>query len=60
MAPPQPRELLAAVEAALLGPAPPSPAQRVELLHALRDAAPAFRELLSYPVRPASVLVVEL
>ena len=52
MAPPSPRELLAIFEAALLGPAPPSPSQRVELLHAVRDAAPAFRALLSYPVRP--------
>ena len=52
MAPPPPRELLAIFEAALLGPAPPSPSQRVELLHAVRDAAPAFRALLSYPVRP--------
>nr|CAB3449258.1 unnamed protein product [Digitaria exilis] len=49
MAPPPPRELLAVIEAALLGPTPPSPAQRVELLHAVRDAAPAFRTLLSYP-----------
>ncbi|XP_037446873.1 nuclear pore complex protein NUP205-like [Triticum dicoccoides] len=54
MAPPPPRELLAVVEAALLGPAPASPAQRVELLHAVRDAAPAFRTLLSYPVPKAS------
>ncbi|KAL6888297.1 hypothetical protein ACP4OV_009323 [Aristida adscensionis] len=54
MAPPPPRELLPVIEAALLGPAPPSPAQRVELLHAVRDAAPAFRSLLSYPVRPLS------
>ncbi|KAM0920997.1 hypothetical protein ACQ4PT_007209 [Festuca glaucescens] len=54
MAPPPPRELLAVVEAALLSPAPPSPAQRVELLHALRDAAPAFRALLSYPGPKAS------
>ncbi|OEL25614.1 Nuclear pore complex protein NUP205 [Dichanthelium oligosanthes] len=54
MAPPPPRELLAVIEAALLGPAPPSPAQRVELLHAVRDAAPAFRALLSYPGPKAS------
>ncbi|VAI45227.1 unnamed protein product [Triticum turgidum subsp. durum] len=54
MAPPPPRELLAVVEAALLGPAPASPAQRVELLHAVRDASPAFRTLLSYPVPKAS------
>ncbi|BAF08143.1 Os02g0202300, partial [Oryza sativa Japonica Group] len=52
--PPPPRELLAVVEAALLGPSPPSPAQRVELLHAVRDAAPAFRALLSYPGPKAS------
>ncbi|XP_015688500.2 nuclear pore complex protein NUP205 [Oryza brachyantha] len=54
MPPPPPRELLAVVEAALLGPSPPSPAQRVELLHAVRDAAPAFRALLSYPGPRAS------
>ncbi|CAL4889322.1 unnamed protein product [Urochloa decumbens] len=54
MAPPPPRELLAVIEAALLGAAPPSPAQRVELLHAVRDAAPAFRALLSYPGPKAS------
>ncbi|KAG2656841.1 nuclear pore complex protein NUP205-like isoform X2 [Panicum virgatum] len=54
MAPPPPRELLAIFEAALLGPAPPSPSQRVELLHAVRDAAPAFRALLSYPGPKAS------
>ncbi|WVZ77434.1 hypothetical protein U9M48_025299 [Paspalum notatum var. saurae] len=54
MAPPPPRELLTVIEAALLGPAPPSPAQRVELLHAVRDAAPLFRALLSYPGPKAS------
>uniref|UniRef100_J3LAP2 Nuclear pore complex protein NUP205 n=1 Tax=Oryza brachyantha TaxID=4533 RepID=J3LAP2_ORYBR len=54
MPPPPPRELLAVVEAAPLGPSPPSPAQRVELLHAVRDAAPAFRALLSYPGPRAS------
>ncbi|WVZ77431.1 hypothetical protein U9M48_025296 [Paspalum notatum var. saurae] len=51
MAPPPPKELLTVIEAALLGPAPPSPAQRMELLHAVRDAAPFLRALLSYPVR---------
>ncbi|RLN07047.1 hypothetical protein C2845_PM11G20510 [Panicum miliaceum] len=54
MAPPPPRELLAVFEAALLGPAPPSPSQRVELLHAVRDAAPAFGALLSFPGPKAS------
>ncbi|TVU02504.1 hypothetical protein EJB05_51989 [Eragrostis curvula] len=54
MAPPPPRELLRIIEAALLGPGPPSPAQRVELFHAVRDAAPAFRTLLSYPGPKAS------
>ncbi|KAK3156306.1 hypothetical protein QOZ80_2AG0105440 [Eleusine coracana subsp. coracana] len=54
MAPPPPRELLRIIEAALLGPGPPSPAQRVELFHAVRDAAPLFRSLLSYPGPKAS------
>lgn len=43
--------LLTAVEAALLGPSPPTPAQRLELLHALRAAQPALKTFLSHPVR---------
>lgn len=60
MAPPPPRDLLAAFKAALLSPTPPSPAQRVELLHGLRDAAPAFRALLSHPVEAKEVRLPDL
>ncbi|KAF4347793.1 hypothetical protein G4B88_003296 [Cannabis sativa] len=43
------KELLSIIESSLLGPSPPSPAQRVELLHAVRASLPAFQTLLSYP-----------
>ncbi|EXB30379.1 hypothetical protein L484_001746 [Morus notabilis] len=43
------KELLSIIESALLGPSPPTPAQRVELLHAIRSSLPAFQSLLSYP-----------
>ncbi|XP_048332084.1 nuclear pore complex protein NUP205 [Ziziphus jujuba] len=44
-----PKQLLSTIESALLGPSPPTPAQRVELLHAIRGSCPAFHSLLSYP-----------
>ncbi|KAF3453692.1 hypothetical protein FNV43_RR04133 [Rhamnella rubrinervis] len=44
-----PKQLLSIVETALLGPSPPTPAQRVELMHAIRSSRPAFQSLLSYP-----------
>ncbi|XP_031489765.1 nuclear pore complex protein NUP205 isoform X2 [Nymphaea colorata] len=43
-----PKALLATVESTLLGPSGPTPRQRVELMHALRDALPVFRSFLSY------------
>ncbi|PON88993.1 Nucleoporin [Trema orientale] len=43
------KELLSIIESSLLGPSPPSPAQRIELLHAIRTSLPAFQSLLSYP-----------
>ncbi|CAN6456377.1 unnamed protein product [Victoria cruziana] len=45
-----PKALLATVESTLLGPSGPTPRQRVELMHALRDALPVFRSFLSYPI----------
>ncbi|KAK1264926.1 hypothetical protein QJS04_geneDACA016129 [Acorus gramineus] len=46
--------LLSAVESALLGPSPPEPEKRIELMHALRSSIPSFRSLLSYPAPKAS------
>lgn len=45
-----PQQFLAIIEAALLGPSPPSPAQRIELLHAVRSSLPMLQNLLVYPV----------
>ncbi|KAM1478715.1 hypothetical protein ACFX2I_026101 [Malus domestica] len=44
-----PKQLLATIESALLGPSPPSPSQRVELMHAIRSSLSSFQSLLSYP-----------
>ncbi|KAJ4837663.1 hypothetical protein Tsubulata_013874 [Turnera subulata] len=44
-----PKQLFSTVESCLNGPSPPSPAQRIELLHALRSSLPSLRSLLSYP-----------
>ncbi|XVE54418.1 hypothetical protein DITRI_Ditri03aG0079600 [Diplodiscus trichospermus] len=44
-----PKQLLSAIESSLLGPSPPSPAQRVELLLAIRSSLSSFQSLLSYP-----------
>ncbi|KAK1312026.1 hypothetical protein QJS10_CPA07g00690 [Acorus calamus] len=46
--------LLSAVESALLGPSPPEPEKRIELMHALRSSIPSFRSLFSYPAPKAS------
>lgn len=55
------KELLSLIESALLGPSPPTPAQRVELLHAIRISLPAFQSLLSYPPpKPSDRAQVEL
>ncbi|TKY73179.1 nuclear pore [Spatholobus suberectus] len=44
-----PKQLLGTIESALLGASPPTAAQRVELLHALRTSLTSFQSLLSYP-----------
>ncbi|KDO80264.1 hypothetical protein CISIN_1g0001931mg, partial [Citrus sinensis] len=43
------KQLLATIESALLGPSPPSPAQRIELIHAIHNSLSSFKSLLSYP-----------
>ncbi|KAG8654366.1 nuclear pore complex protein NUP205 isoform X3 [Manihot esculenta] len=44
-----PRQLLSTVESSLLSPSPLSPAQRIELLHAIRSSLSSLQSLLSYP-----------
>ncbi|XP_050365168.1 nuclear pore complex protein NUP205 isoform X2 [Argentina anserina] len=44
-----PKQLLSVIESALLGPLPPSPSRRVELMHAIRASLPSLQSLLSYP-----------
>ncbi|PON80865.1 Nucleoporin [Trema orientale] len=43
------KELLSIIESSLLGPSPPSPAQKVDLLDAIHSSLPAFQSLLSHP-----------
>lgn len=43
------KQLLTTIESALLGPSPPSPAQRIELIHAIHNSLSSFKSLLSYP-----------
>ncbi|KAL5988463.1 hypothetical protein ACLOJK_036228 [Asimina triloba] len=44
-----PKVLLSTIEMALLGASPPTPQQRIELMHAIRSSLPSLRNLLSYP-----------
>ncbi|KAJ1381293.1 hypothetical protein SESBI_45266 [Sesbania bispinosa] len=44
-----PKHLLATLESVLLSSSPPTAAQRVELLHAIRSSLHSFQSLLSYP-----------
>ncbi|CAK9177196.1 unnamed protein product [Ilex paraguariensis] len=44
-----PKQLLSTIESSLLGPTPPSPSQRIELIHAIRHSLSSFKSLLSYP-----------
>ncbi|KAF9620486.1 hypothetical protein IFM89_013103 [Coptis chinensis] len=44
-----PKHLLSTIESALLGPSPPSPRERIELMHALRSISSLFQSLLLYP-----------
>ncbi|CAI0542934.1 unnamed protein product [Linum tenue] len=43
------KQLLSTIEVTLLAPSPPSPAQRIELLHAIRASLPSLKSLLNYP-----------
>ncbi|XP_012457900.1 nuclear pore complex protein NUP205 [Gossypium raimondii] len=44
-----PKQLLSIIESSVVNPFPPSPAQRIELLHAIRTLLPSLKSLLSYP-----------
>ncbi|GLT26191.1 hypothetical protein SLA2020_012740 [Shorea laevis] len=44
-----PKQLLSTIESSLLGPSPPTPAQRIELLHAIRSSISSLQSLLSFP-----------
>ncbi|XP_052198623.1 nuclear pore complex protein NUP205 isoform X2 [Diospyros lotus] len=44
-----PKQLLSTVEASLLGPTPPTPSQRMELMLAIRRSLPSLQSLVSYP-----------
>ncbi|XP_030954556.1 nuclear pore complex protein NUP205 isoform X1 [Quercus lobata] len=44
-----PKQLLSTIESALLGPSPPTPAQRIELMHAIRNSVSSLQSLLSFP-----------
>ncbi|XP_022729587.1 nuclear pore complex protein NUP205 isoform X3 [Durio zibethinus] len=49
-----PKQLLSTIESSLLGTSPPSPARRVELLHAIRSSLSSLQSLLSYlPPKPS-------
>ncbi|CAA6666415.1 unnamed protein product [Spirodela intermedia] len=49
-----PKQLRTTIESALLGPTPPSPGLRMELMHAIRSSLPSLRSLISYPGPTAS------
>ncbi|XP_061965832.1 nuclear pore complex protein NUP205 isoform X1 [Populus nigra] len=44
-----PKQLLSTIESTLLSPSPPSAAERVELMHAIRSSLPSLQALLFYP-----------
>ncbi|KAK4397041.1 Nuclear pore complex protein, partial [Sesamum angolense] len=44
-----PKQLLSVIESTLLARSPPTAAQRIELIHAIRQSLPSFKALLSYP-----------
>ncbi|KAL6992056.1 hypothetical protein U1Q18_010167 [Sarracenia purpurea var. burkii] len=55
-----PKQLLSTIESSLLGPTPPTPSQRMELVHAIRHSLPTLQSLLSYlPPKPSDRAQVE-
>ncbi|KAL8483667.1 hypothetical protein ACS0TY_026375 [Phlomoides rotata] len=49
-----PKQLLSVIESTILGRTPPTAAQRLELIHAIRHSLPSLKTLLTYPPpRPA-------
>lgn len=45
-----PKELVAIVQSSLLGTSRPTPTQRIELTHAIRNSFSSIQNLLSFPV----------
>lgn len=44
-----PKQLLSTIESTLLSSSPPSPSDRIELMHAVRSSLSSLQNLLSYP-----------
>jgi hypothetical protein len=55
-----PKQLLSTIESTLLNPSPPSAAERVELMHAIRSSLPSLQALLFYPVRSPLLINIYL
>ncbi|PKU70654.1 hypothetical protein MA16_Dca018731 [Dendrobium catenatum] len=51
---PTPQEFFSTIDSVLSGPYPPTPHQRIQLLHSIRSALPLFQSLLCYPGPKAS------
>ncbi|KAJ4958575.1 hypothetical protein NE237_025686 [Protea cynaroides] len=49
-----PKLLLSTIESAILGPSPPTPSQRIELMHVIRKSVSSFQSLISYSPPNAS------
>ncbi|XP_010533163.1 PREDICTED: nuclear pore complex protein NUP205 [Tarenaya hassleriana] len=49
-----PKELVAIAQSSLLGPSPPTPTQRIELIHAIRSSSASLLNFLSFtPPKPS-------
>lgn len=49
-----PKELVTEIESSLFGPNPPSPAHKIQLIHALRRSRSSLQSLLKFPAPKAS------
>ncbi|XP_071686120.1 nuclear pore complex protein NUP205 isoform X2 [Rutidosis leptorrhynchoides] len=43
------KQLLSTIESTLLGSTPPSPSEKIQLIHTIRQSLPSLRSLLSFP-----------
>ncbi|KAL0915304.1 hypothetical protein M5K25_015711 [Dendrobium thyrsiflorum] len=51
---PTPHEFFSTIDSVLSGPHPPTPHQRIQLVHSIRSSIPLFQSLLCYPGPKAS------